>query len=441
MAGQGDRTLAAGRAAGGSLSSRRGWTIVAALAASETTSYGVLIYAFSVFLLPMERDLGWSRPELTGAYSLAIMLSGLVAVPVGRVLDRGGGRGVMTVGSMAAVVLVVGWSRVDDLTAYYAIWLGIGVAMAMVLYEPAFAVITRWFDEGRGRALLALTVVAGFASTVYVPLCGWLVEMYGWRAALLVLAVVLAAVTVPSHALVLCDRPGGSGLRTENAASHNHRTLTHALHDRAFWWLAAAFFLGTLSTIAVSVHLVTYLREGGYGPAFAATAAGLIGVPQVLGRIVVTVLGRYWSLAKITAGSFAVQAAAFPVLWTVSGRIGVLAFVACFGQAVGLLSLSRAALIGDYYGRAAYGSINGVQAAIATSARALAPVAASVVHGASGSYTPVFAAAALCSALAAVMLVKADTGWARRARGRDGNGGGSEGRGEGGPPVTRSRRG
>jgi MFS family permease len=168
----------------------RGWLLVATLAVTETTSYGVLAYAFGVFLVPMHQDLGWSPTALTGAYSLAVIVSGVAALPVGRWLDRHGVRGLMTAGSAAATVLVLAWAQVTDLTAFYGIWVGIGVVMAAVLYEPAFAVIATWFRDSaeRTRALLALTVVGGFASVIFVPLAGWLVEARGWRDALVVLA-------------------------------------------------------------------------------------------------------------------------------------------------------------------------------------------------------------------------------------------------------------
>jgi MFS family permease len=132
---------------------------VATLAVTETTSYGVLAYAFGVFLLPMQQELGWSRTALTGAYSLAIIVSGVAAIPVGRWLDRHGARTLMTAGSAGATVLVLAWAHVTDLVAFYAIWTGIGLVMAAVLYEPAFAVIATWFRDAadRTRALLALT--------------------------------------------------------------------------------------------------------------------------------------------------------------------------------------------------------------------------------------------------------------------------------------------
>jgi MFS family permease len=92
---------------GGGQGSRRGWLLVAALATSETTSFGVLAYAFAVFLVPMQQELGWSRTALTGAYSVAIIISGVAAIPVGRWLDRHGARALMTAGSAAAALLVL----------------------------------------------------------------------------------------------------------------------------------------------------------------------------------------------------------------------------------------------------------------------------------------------------------------------------------------------
>jgi MFS family permease len=182
---------------------------VATLAVTETTSYGVLAYAFGVFLAPMQQDLGWSPTALTGAYTLAIVVSGVAAIPVGRWLDRHGARVLMTAGSAAATLLVLAWAHVTDLATFYGIWVGIGVVMAAVLYEPAFAVIATWFGDRaeRTRALLALTVIAGFASVIYVPLAGWLIETRGWRDALMALAVLLVPLTIVPNATLPGRRP------------------------------------------------------------------------------------------------------------------------------------------------------------------------------------------------------------------------------------------
>ncbi len=118
-----------------------GWVLVSALSVTETISYGVLYYAFTVFVTPMQEELGWSRAAITGAFSLALLLSGIAAVPAGRWVDRYGARWLMTAGSCAAALLVLAWSVVESLLAFYLLWAGIGLAMAAVLYEPAFAVV------------------------------------------------------------------------------------------------------------------------------------------------------------------------------------------------------------------------------------------------------------------------------------------------------------
>jgi MFS family permease len=388
---------------------RRGWVLVGTLAVTEITSYGVLGYAFSVFLLPMQHELGWSRTALTGAYSLAIILSGIAAVPVGRWLDRHGARALMTAGSCAATVLVLAWAHVTHLVAFYAIWAGIGLAMAAVLYEPAFAVIATWFrsQAERTQALLALTVIAGFASVIYVPLAGWLVETHGWRDALVALAVLLGALTIlPSATLPgrRLDHPGAATPAEDGPAGGS---LNQALRDQTLWWLAAAFFAATLATSTVTVHLVAYLREQGYSAGFAATWTGLIGAMSVSGRIVVTVLGRRWPLAVATAAIFGFQALAVAVLVGTHSRAAVVTFVVLFGIGVGLISLARATLVADFYGVAAYASINGVLALPVTIARAAAPVAAAALRTATGNYQPVMAAVALACVTAGVAMAQA----------------------------------
>ena len=389
------------------------WVLVGTLALTETTSYGVLSYAFGVFLLPMQHELGWSRTALTGAYALAVILSGVAAVPVGRWLDRNGARALMTVGACAATLLVLAWAHVSQLILFYAIWAGIGITMAAVLYEPAFAVIASSFraESDRNRALLSLTVMAGFASVIYVPLAGWLVEIHGWRDALTTLAVLLGAFTILPSATLPGRRPGrahGPGAAAPAAQDGPARVaLQRALHDKTLWWLAASFFAATLATTTVTVHLVAYLREHGYSAGFAATWTGFIGAMSVTGRVLVSVLGRRFPLTVATAAIFGLQAFAVVILVLTNGPTGVIAFVVLFGVGVGLISLARAALVADFYGVAAYATINGVLALLLTIARAGAPVAAAALRTVTGSYQLVLAAVALASVIASIAMARA----------------------------------
>ena len=198
----------------------RGWGIVGALSVTETVSWGILYYAFAVFLIPMQHELGFSTAELTGAFSLALLVSAVAGIAVGRYLDRHSPRGLMTAGSIAGTLLVLAWSQVDGLAAFYALWLAIGLVMAVVLYEPAFTVLAKWFPDAdqRRRAMTALTLVAALASFIFLPLSQALVDAHGWRDALVILALVLGAITIPLHALVLRRAPRPDRAAARHAA-------------------------------------------------------------------------------------------------------------------------------------------------------------------------------------------------------------------------------
>jgi MFS family permease len=398
-----------------------GWVLVVTLAFTETVSWGVLYYSFTVFLRPMQDELGWSRGAMTGAFSLALLLSGLAAIPAGRWLDRHGPRLLMTVGSVSATVLVLAWARVHELRAFYLVWAGIGVAMAAVLYEPAFVVVANWFARRRGRALTVLTFIAGFASVIFIPLAGRLVAALGWRQALVVLAMLLAAGTILPHALLLRRRPQDLGLLPDGDTSEAPQApgaaragidqsipARLALRDATFWWLTAAFCLNAVGVLAVNVHLVPYLIDRGHAPAFAANVAGLIGVMALPGRLVLTPLGDRLRRGVVTAALFLSQAVALAVLVLWRDTAGVLAFVVLFGAGFGAITPARAALVAEYYGPAAFGSINGVVALFVTAARAVGPVGAGAVYDLVGSYTPLWWALAAVSVLSAGAILMAE---------------------------------
>ncbi|MFN8557771.1 MAG: MFS transporter [Dehalococcoidia bacterium] len=389
--------------------------LISTLSFTEITSWGVLYYAFTVFLAPMGADLGWSRAAMTGAFSLALLLSGLMAVPCGRWLDRHGPRLMMTAGSCAAALLVLAWANVTNLAVFYLVWAAIGVTMAFVLYEPAFVAVATWFGRRRGRALTALTFVAGFASVIYIPLAGRLVQAQGWRGALVTLAALLAVLTIAPHALVL--RPAPVRLPPEEeppdrTATGSHArvsvTMRAAIRQDTFWWLTAAFCLNAMGQIALFVHLVPYLIGQGTASATAAGVTGVIGALALPGRLVFTPLGDRIPRSIVTAAIFAMQAAALVALLVAPAPAGIVGFVALFGIGFGAITPARAALVAEYYGAAHYGSISGVLALCITLARAIGPLAAGASFDASASYRPFFWALVVLSSLAAACVLVAE---------------------------------
>lgn len=377
-----------------------GWVQVLTLSATEVTSWGILYYAFPVFLVPMQRELHWSQAALTGAYSLALLVAGLGAIPVGLWLDRvRSPRGLMTVGSLLAILGVGAWALVGNLSAFYAAWVVLGLAMAATLYEPAFAAVTAWFPR-RERALTVLTTIGGLASVIYLPLAALLVQQIGWRQALLTLGILLAGTTLIPHAFLL--RPFPPAPRLDHAEKPPQRT---AWRTWGFWQLIMAFVLAQIAIAAVFVHLVPYLIQHGTPATLAATVTGLIGGVSLLGRMVATWRSTARTRAAMTAVVFVAQAVGIAVLLLGQGVVAIVAFVVLFGAGFGVISPARAGLVADRFGTTAYGRINGQVALAVTLARAVAPAGASLLLLAWGDYVPVFWTLAALSIIGAGLLL------------------------------------
>ena len=214
-------------------------------------------------------------------------------MPVGIWIDRHGARALMSAASLLAGLLVIGWSQARTLQQFTLVWAGLGLCMAALFYEPAFTVIANWFRRERARALALITFVAGFASTIFLPLADLLLQRYGWRAAVLLLGAALIVTTAPLHALVLRRRPADLSLQPDGAQPAERDVEAppamsgrEALRGRAFWGLTLSFSLVMLAGTAIRVHFVPYLLDQGLGSSLAATGAGLIGAAQVLGRLI-----------------------------------------------------------------------------------------------------------------------------------------------------------
>jgi predicted MFS family arabinose efflux permease len=288
--------------------------------------------------------------------------------------------------------------------------------MAATLYDPAFATATRWFERHRVRALTVITLMAGFASTIFIPFAGWLVQVEGWRQSLVVLAVILAIGTIAPHALLLRRRPEDLGLhpdgepmlqRHDQPVRPPGMAVGQALRHASFRWLVVAFWLATLSTIAIGVHILPYLQDRGYDATFAASVTGLIGAMQVLARLLLAPFGNRANPRVLAALMLAMQPLSLLVLLLVRTTPGVFVFVVLFGAQRGLNTLVRPALLAELYGRAQYASIAGVLQFAVSLAQAAAPVGAGIAYDVSGSYEPVFWALAVISALAVVAVLPA----------------------------------
>jgi MFS family permease len=374
--------------------------VLIVLCITEITSWGVLYYAFPVLSSSIGAATGWSVSVMTAAFSVSQVVAAVVGVPVGRLLDRHGPRMIMTTGSVLAVVALLGIALADSLVLFFAAWVVAGVAMAGVLYAPAFAALTRWYGQRRVSALTALTLIAGLASTVFAPLTAVLESRMDWRGTYLVLTAVVAAVTIPLHLW---------GLRLPwPEVSHEQRRHKPdaVVRSRPFVALVVAMSLAAFGVYAVVVNLVSLLTERGLSTTTAAWALGLGGVGQVLGRLgygrlVVATSVRVRTVIILLAG-----AATTAVLGAVPGPAVLIVVVGVLvGMTRGIFTLLQATAISDRWGSAHYGRLSGVLAAPLMFAAAVAPWAGAALASRLGGYPAVFDVLAGVGVLAAVVAM------------------------------------
>ncbi|WP_263167481.1 MFS transporter [Streptomyces sp. SCSIO ZS0520] len=372
-----------------------------ALCLTQITSWGVVYYAFPVLNPPITDATGWSPAKTTAAFSAALLVSALAGIRIGRVLDARGPRAVMTTGSVIGVASLIVIATAPNLLLFTTGWLLAGLSMASTFYQPAFAALTRWWAPDHVRALTVVTLAGGLASTVFAPLTAQLSGHFGWRHTYLILAVALAALTVPAHAFALrgpwppAPVPPASGADT-GAAS--------LARSRPFLLLAVALTLSAFAMYAVVVTLVPLLLDRGYTATQAAWALGLGGAGQTLGRTLYAALARRTSpalrasvligLGGTATGAFALFPGPYPLL-------ALLAVVA--GTIRGNLTLLQATAITDRWGTRHYGRLSGLLAAPTTTASALAPFAGTALAVPLGGYPQLFAVLALASAVAALV--------------------------------------
>ncbi|MER5306760.1 MFS transporter [Streptomyces sp. NPDC002773] len=396
-------TPTAGAATGTGVRSRPR-AVLPALCATQITSWGIVYYAFPVLLSRITADTGWSSGATTGAFSLALLVSAAAGVPIGRVLDRRGPHLIMTGGSALAVTGVLAAAAAPNLLVFYAAWALTGIAMAATFYQPAFAALTRWWAPDHVRALTVVTLAGGLASTVFAPLTAVLAEHLDWRATYLVLAGVLAAITLPAHALALRapwpPAPQPQISEQPTGADQTARSGPFAL-------LATAFTLSGFAMYAVVIGLVPLLEERGASSTTAAWALGLGGVGQTLGRTLYSTLATRVTVTSRTTVLIALGGATTAALALVPGPIPLLVlFSVLAGVVRGNLTLLQATAVTDRWGTTHYGRLSALLTAPATIAAALAPWAGVALAGLLGGYGGLFLALSGCSFAATLLATK-----------------------------------
>jgi MFS family permease len=387
-------------------------------------SYGVW-YAYSVFLVALLREFGWSRTLLAGAFSVFVLVHGVMAPVLGWLADRIGPRRLFAAGGLllaAGLLLDSTVSRPWHLYAAYGALTAVGVASAG--WVPAVILVQRWYPRRVGAALGITSAGIGVGIFLVVPVTQFLVDWLGWRLAFRCLAAVAALWIVPMSLVILSDPIGVAGAaRTDRAAGGLPQvrpgsaspdiTLAQALGMSKFWLVSGAQFLGSLACQMLLVHQVAYLVDQGIPALVAASVVSVVGLSSMAGKA-----GGGWF-----SDLFGRELTYTLGMTSVVASIGVLGLIALapgslpayvYGALVGLGYSVTApllpALVSDLFRGRHFGAIFGMMQLANSVGGASGPWLAGLVFDATGSYRGALAAAVLAAAVATGAL------WAARGR-------------------------
>jgi predicted MFS family arabinose efflux permease len=347
--------------------------LVGGVGLAQIASWGSLFYAIGVLGKPMREELGVSELFLFSAFTAGLLVSGTVAPFVGRWIDRYGGRVVLAFGSIAASIALLVLATAGNAAVLVIGWLLAGAAMAATLYDPAFSTLSQHAGAHYRRAVTALTLLGGFASTVFWPLSLLLLQEWGWRATLAAYAGLQIALCLPLHLLLIPRRPATKPASAPEAVA---AVQSPGFADPRLRWLTASFAVGTFIAAVVAVHMVGLLTGAGLTAAEAVTISMLMGPMQVVGRIIEMTFASRVRAVTVGIAAFSLIAVALVLLMTARGfGPTAILFVVAFGFGNGVLTIVKGTAPAELFGREGLGALLGHLSRASFYAKALAPAA------------------------------------------------------------------
>ena len=278
---------------------------------------------YIVFLLPIEREFGWSRSELTGVYATYLLVGGLIAPLVGTLFDRLGPRWVYVSGLSflgSACLLASHLSALWQFYLYVGVVVGFGVALTGMV--PASGLLTRWYRDRLSTAIGIAFSAVGMGALIFVPLAQHLVSIMDWRGTYQHLGFGLLSVALIIALLVPWKRfaLGHPAYRAESRTqTEGHGwTLRGAMKTRIYWALAQVFALTSVAMYTVTVQTVVYFIDSGFTPITAASAFGIIGMLSVCSVAMSGFLSERFGFRQTVTASFIGSATGIFVLFAIS---------------------------------------------------------------------------------------------------------------------------
>jgi MFS family permease len=380
---------------------RRRSTVVAVLGSTQTLAWASSYYVPAILGVPIANGLGIAPSVFFAVFSGSLLLQAAIGPWIGQLIDRYGGRAILTASNavLAAGLAILG--SCQEMVGLTAAWLLLGLGMAMGLYDPAFAALTRLYGREARASITGITLIAGFASTVGWPTSAWLENEFGWREACLIWAALNLLMAMPLNWLVIPSAPPISAPAATTRPVDEDDPPPGAMPILAFYFAATAFVTG-----AMAAHMPRLLETAGASAAAAIFAGTLVGPAQVGARLVEFGLLRavhpVWS-ARIAAFMHPVGAG----ILGLSGPAGVTLFALAHGAGNGMITIAKGTLPLAIFGPRGYGRRNGLLSVPARLALSASPVTFGVLLDQIGAIAVLISAGLSLAAFGSLWLLPA----------------------------------
>ncbi|MBT3284781.1 MFS transporter [Candidatus Bathyarchaeota archaeon] len=396
-----------------------GWKTVIAGAIIACWGYGSWYYGMGALLLPLTQEFGWTRTQLTLAFSMRSIEGGLEGPIGGWLIDRYGERKITIISTIIACVGLVAVLYVKTIWQFVIVWgFIVSLGFNLGLYDTVNSAVAKWFHRDRSRAIGIVTIGGGLGAPVIVPIMAFIIQDYGWRSALIFVIVSTAALCIPLAWFFMKDHPpefygmlpDGDHLRVKEGEEPTKVdygydfTPKEALKTKSFWMMLVAFMLNGGTLAMITIHQMAFHQSLGIDALAAAGILGLMATISLGGRFLTVTLGNKYTERQYIMLGYTLRTIGL-VIFIYARTIPIIMIFALFyGVGYGITIPSQTSLRANYFGRKAYATITGYTTMFGAITNVAYPVFAAWIYDTTGSYIQAFWIVTALQAFAIVFM-------------------------------------
>ena len=399
-----------------------GWKTVIAGAIIACWGYGSWYYGMGALLLPLTSEFGWTRTQLSLAFSMRSVQGGLEGPFGGMAIDKYGERKITIISTVIACIGLIAVLYVKTLWQFIIVWgFIVSLGFNLGLYDTVNSAVAKWFHRDRSRAIGIVTIGGGLGAPVIVPIMTWIIENYSWRTALIFIVISTALIALPLAFFWMKDNPpeyygmlpdgdtptnnGDGEDEVEIKIDYGYDfTPKEAMKTRSFWMVLIAFMLNGGTLAMVTMHQMAYHQSLGIDALAASVILGAMATISLGGRFLTAAFGSRFTEREYIMFGYLLRTLGLVVFIYARSISMIMLFALLFGVGYGITIPAQTSLRANYFGRKAYATITGYITFFIAITNVAYPTFAAWIYDTTGSYIQAFWIVAALQGLAIVFM-------------------------------------